>query len=390
MNSIENKYLQAVEQIKTAILQSQYKAIRLANQEQLKLYFSIGRFISANSRSGYWGMRALGIISAQLKKEVPGLMGFSETSLKNMRKFYEAWSFIEDKAAAAFAALQQDEKDDNQIRQSRLPNLQYTDIDHITIQQAHLLNLEEFPLESFLSVPFTQHIRIIEGTNDYNERIFYLKLTVTEHLTAKGVINAIKNDEYHHRGALPNNFLTTFPNPKSARRAIRAFKDEYLLDFINVENLDAGDIEDVDERILENEIVENIRDFILKFGKDFLFIGNQYTVEVKGHIFRIDLLFYNRELASLVAVELKRGPFKTAYLGQLNGYLTVLDDFVRKPNENPSIGIVLCKSADKAIVQYLIKDYNKPMGVATFHTIDDMPERFRNTLPDIESLKRLL
>ena len=390
MNSIENKYLQAVEQIKTAILQSQYKAIRLANQEQLKLYFSIGRFISANSRSGYWGMRALGIISAQLKKEVPGLMGFSETSLKNMRKIYEAWSFIEDKAAAAFAALQQDEKDDNQIRQSRLPNLQYTDIDHITIQQAHLLNLEEFPLESFLSVPFTQHIRIIEGTNDYNERIFYLKLTVTEHLTAKGVINAIKNDEYHHRGALPNNFLTTFPNPKSARRAIRAFKDEYLLDFINVENLDAGDIEDVDERILENEIVENIRDFILKFGKDFLFIGNQYTVEVKGHIFRIDLLFYNRELASLVAVELKRGPFKTAYLGQLNGYLTVLDDFVRKPNENPSIGIVLCKSADKAIVQYLIKDYNKPMGVATFHTIDDMPERFRNTLPDIESLKRLL
>ncbi len=390
MNSIENKYLQAVEQIKTAILQSQYKAIRLANQEQLKLYFSIGRFISANSRSGYWGMRALGIISAQLKKEVPGLMGFSETSLKNMRKFYEAWSFIEDKAAAAFAALQQDEKDDNQIRQSRLPNLQYADIDRITIQQAHLLNLEEFPLESFLSVPFTQHIRIIEGTNDYNERIFYLKLTVTEHLTAKGVINAIKNDEYHHRGALPNNFLTTFPDPKSARRAIRAFKDEYLLDFINVENLDAGDIEDVDERILENENVENIRDFILKFGKDFLFIGNQYTVEVKGHIFRIDLLFYNRELASLVAAELKRGPFKTAYLGQLNGYLTVLDDFVRKPNENPSIGLVLCKSADKAIVQYLIKDYNKPMGVATFHTIDDMPERFRNTLPDIESLKRLL
>ena len=170
----------------------------------------------------------------------------------------------------------------------------------------------------------------------------------------------------------------------------RAFKDEYLLDFINLENLDAGDIEDVDERILENEIVENIRNFILRFGKDFLFIGNQYTVEVKGHFFKIDRLFYNRELASLVAVELKRGPFKTAYLGQLNGYLTVLDDFVRKPNENPSIGLVLCKSADKAIVQYLIKDYNKPMGVATFHTIEEMPEKFRKTLPDIESLKRLL
>ena len=135
MNSIENKYLQAVEQIKTAILQSQFKAIRLANQEQLKLYFSIGKFISANSRSGYWGTGALGVISAQLKKDMPGLMGFSESSLRNMRKFFEAWSFIEEKSATAIADLRNDEKDDIQIQQSRLLNLQYADIDHITIRQ---------------------------------------------------------------------------------------------------------------------------------------------------------------------------------------------------------------------------------------------------------------
>ena len=104
----------------------------------------------------------------------------------------------------------------------------------------------------------------------------------------------------------------------------------------------------------------------------------------------MDLLFFNRELNALVAVELKRGPFKTAYLGQLNGYLTVLDDFVRKPHENPAIGLVLCKSADKSIVEYLIKDYNKPMGVATYRTKDEMPEKFRNALPDIEDLKKLL
>jgi predicted nuclease of restriction endonuclease-like (RecB) superfamily len=390
MNSIENKYLQAVEQIKTAILQSQYKAIRLANQEQLKLYFSIGRFISANSRSGYWGTGALGVISAQLKKDVPGLMGFSESSLRNMRKFYEAWSFIEDTSATAVADLQQDEKDDIQIQQPRLLNLQHTDNESIAIQQVHLSNIEDVSIESFLAIPFIHHIRILEKVKDLDARLFYIQLTASSHMSKTALLKAINDDEYHHCGALPNNFLTTFPDSKSARRAIRAFKDEYLLDFINLENLDAGDIEDVDERILENEIVENIRNFILRFGKDFLFIGNQYTVEVKGHIFKIDLLFYNRELASLVAVELKRGPFKTAYLGQLNGYLTVLDDYVRKPSENPSIGLVLCKSADKAIVQYLIKDYNKPMGVATFHTIDDMPEKYRNTLPDIESLKRLL
>ena len=372
MNKIEQKYLQAVEQIKTALLQSQYNAIRLANQEQLKLYFGIGRYISENSRSGYWGTGALEIISARLKEDLPGLMGFGVSSLKNMRLFYEAWSIEAPKSPTAVGDLQNIADETIRIRQVRLPNS------------------DGLPLSEFMAVPFSHHIRILEKVKDRDERIYYIRLTAFSHLSKEGVIKAMNDDEYHHRGALPNNFLTTFPDAKSARRAIRAFKDEYLLDFINTEELDAGDIEDVDERVLEQEIVDNIRDFILKFGQDFLFYKNQYTVEVKGHTFKIDLLFYNRELGSLVAVELKRGPFKTAYLGQLNSYLTVLDDYVRKPNENPSIGLILCKSADKAIVEYLIKDYNKPMGVATFRTKEDMPEKFRKTLPDIEELKKLL
>ena len=369
---MEHKYILAVEQIKSAILKSQYSAIRLANQEQLKLYFSIGKYISENSRNGYWGKGAIDIISNSLHQVLPGLMGFGVTSLKNMRKFYEAWQMLEDKSASALA------------------DLQSADNSTITIRQVHLSNFKGVQINVFLAVPFTQHIRIIEGVKDIDERIFYIQQTYAYHLTENGVIKAIKEDTYKHIGTLPNNFIVTILDAKSARRAIRAFKDEYLLDFINTEELDAGDIEDVDERVLENTIVENIRDFILKFGKDFLFVGNQYRVDVKGHAFIIDLLFYNRELASLVAVELKRGPFKTAYLGQLNGYLTVLDDYVRKPNENPSIGLVLCKSADKAIVEYLIKDYNKPMGVATYRTKEEMPEKFRNALPDIEELKKLL
>ncbi len=370
--TIDPKYLQAIDLIKTAILQSQYNAVKLVNQEQLKLYFSIGKYISENSRSGYWGTGALEIISSQLKRDLPGLMGFGVTSLKNMRKFYEAWSSEDSKSATAVADLQVADIKDTIIRQSRLPNY------------------DDHKLTEFLSVPFTHHLRIIEKVKNRDERFFYVQQTARLHLNVEALTKQIYDDEFHHLGALPNNFLTTLPDSKSARRAIRAFKDEYLLDFINVEELDAGDIEDVDEKVLENEIVDNIKDFILKFGKDFLFVGNQYVIEAKGHMFKIDLLFYNRELASLVAVELKRGPFKTAYLGQLNGYLTVLDDYVRKPNENPSIGLVLCKSADRSIVEYLIKDYNKPMGVATFRTNEDMPERFRNALPDIEALKRIL
>ncbi len=372
MDKIEPKYLHAVELIKTVILQSQYNAIRLANQEQLQLYYDIGRYISENSRGGYWGTGALEIISCQLKNDLPGLMGFGVSSLKNMRIFYEAWPIEPSNSPITIGELQSSEKE---LLENR---------------QVHLPILEDCLLSDFFAVPFTQHIRIIEGVKDREERLFYIRLTAHSHLSTKAVIKSIKEDDYHHHGSLPNNFISTIPDAKSARRALRAFKDQYLLDFINVEELDAGDVEDVDERVLENEIVNNIRDFILKFGQDFLFIKNQYVVEAKGHTFKIDLLFYNRELGALVAVELKRGPFKTAYLGQLNSYLTVLDDYVRKPNENPSIGLILCKSADKSVVEYLIKDYNKPMGVATFRTREDMPEKFQKALPDIEELKKLL
>lgn len=188
MEKIEHKYLQAVDLIKKAILQSQYNAIRLANQEQLKLYFSIGRYISENSRRGFWGSGALDIISVQLKNDLPGLMGFGVTSLKNMRKFYEAWSELEDKSA------------------STLADLQNADIEAIEIRQAHLLNSVGVHLTEFLAVPFTQHIRIIEGVKERNERLFYILLTSMSHLTEKGVIKAIKEDEYHHRGSLPKIF----------------------------------------------------------------------------------------------------------------------------------------------------------------------------------------
>jgi len=373
MKQIEQKYIDAVQTIKTAILKSQYNALKSANREQIGLYYSVGRFISTNSRNGYWGTGALDIISGQLKAEMPGLMGFSTTSMKNMRKFYEAWSAtLEDKSAIAIADLQNTDNQELIIRQSQLPNL------------------KDFPAEAFLSLPFTHHIRIIEKVKDEEERLFYIQICNQEHYSVKNLLKAIQDDDFGHKGKMPNNFMTTISDAKQARKAIRMFKDEYMLDFLNTEELDADDIEDVNERIIENSIVKNIKDFILKFGRDFLFIASQYEIEVLGHKHLIDLLFYNRELGSLVAIELKKGPFKNAYLGQLNGYLRVLDDEVRKPNENPTVGIVLCRDADQAYVEYVIKDYNKPMGVATYKTANDLPEKLRNALPDADDLKKLL
>ena len=148
--------------------------------------------------------------------------------------------------------------------------------------------------------------------------------------------------------------------------------------------------EDIDERIIENQIVNNIKDFIIRFGTDFIFIGNQYRIEVAGEEMFIDLLFFNRELNCLVAVELKAGKFKHTYLGQLNTYLTVLDDTVKKAHENPSVGLILCKDMNKTFVDYVIRGYDKPLGVATYRTSKDMPENMRKALPDVEELKKLL
>lgn len=164
------------------------------------------------------------------------------------------------------------------------------------------------------------------------------------------------------------------------------FKDNYLLDFVNMEELDARDSADIDERVLEQQIIHNIKNFIMTFGKDFTFVGNQYHLEKFGEEQFPDLLFFNRELAALVCVELKMGEFKPAYLGQLSAYLRILDSEVKKPHENPSIGIVLCKNANKPFVEFLIQGYDNPMGVATYKTADEI----KRLLPSEEQLQKLL
>lgn len=189
---------------------------------------------------------------------------------------------------------------------------------------------------------------------------------------------------------MPNNFVQTLPSSQQALRAISTFKDEYLLDYINVEELNVRDREDIDERVVENAIVHNIKNFILTFGRDFTFVRNQFHLDAFGEDQYIDLLFFSRALNCLVAVELKNGKFKPAYLGQLSGYLSILDEFERKPHENPSIGIILCKDMNKAFVDFVIRDYTKPMGVAIYKTSKDMPEELMKALPDIEDLKKLL
>jgi len=204
------------------------------------------------------------------------------------------------------------------------------------------------------------------------------------------LVKLIKENAYEHRKLMPNNFRNTLSTSALARKAVMMFKDSYQLDFINTEEIGERDKQDVDEKVVEKQIVQNIKNFIMTFGNDFSFVGNQYHLEIYTEEFFPDLIFFNRELNALVVVELKVGEFKPSYLGTLTTYLRILDDKVRKPHENPSIGIVLCKSANKKFVEYVIQDYQKPMGVATYTTAADMPEQLRKALPDMEDLRRVL
>ena len=346
---INQNYREAVKTIKEAILRSQYRAAASVNKEQLSLYYGIGRYVSKNSRIGFWGKGAIEQISSLLQKELPGLRGFSTSNIKNMRVFYEEWEPV--------------------------------------------LNLQpladEFNWSDFFSIGFSHHTEIISKAKTLEARLFYIHECATRYWSKYTLRDYLKTDLYSHRGTFPNNFAQALPDTKQALKAVCSFKDEYLLDFINVEELNEQE-EDLDEKIVEKAIVANVKKFIMTFGQDFSFIGNQYRMEVAGEEMFIDLLFFNRELNSLVAVELKSGKFRTSYLGQLNTYLSALDTYIRKPHENPSIGIILCREMNQTFVEFAVRDYNKPMGVATYHASKDMPERLRNALPDIEDLRKLL
>lgn len=374
------QYAPAVQTIKTAILQGQYEAAKGVNRIQLAVYFAIGKYISVNTRTQAWGTHTLEFISEQLRRELPGLRGFSATQLREMRLFYEGWQMLDSNSSVATDKLQN--TDTQGDTNSSVATDELIDIHHaITIRDI------EFPIEHFFNVPFSHHTRILAGAKELKDRYYYIHRTAEEHLSVEKLKQLIRDKAHEHQGDMPNNFASTIPDKREARKAVMMFKDDYLLNFINIEEIGERDQIDVDERVIENEIVDNIKKFFMAFGTDFTFVGNQQLLKMYDVEQFPDLLFFNRELNALVVVELKMGKFKTSYLGQLFGYLQILDDKMRKPHENPAIGIVLCQEADHAYAEYAVKDYTKPMGVATYKTLDDVPdEQIRKALPDMKKM----
>ncbi len=375
----QENYIQTVKNLKEEILKSRYSIAKVANRELLLLYYKVGNIISEKVASEKWGSKTIQKLSVDLQNELNGLRGFSYPNLKRMRQFHEEWQpyFNVDFTSTEIGSTlsSQSENDKNAISQSVSDQLQNTIRPTLSSQF----------INSFISIGFASHIEIITKTKNIDARVFYITKSANEFWSVRTLKQHLINKLFEKQGALPNNFEQTIINPKDRKKALRNFSDHYLLDFIRI-----SDEDDEDEKLLENEIVKNIKKFIVSLGNDFAFIGNQFRIIVAEKEYFIDLLFFNRKLQSLVAFELKTGEFKPEYLGKMNFYLSALDEYIKNEHENSSIGIILCKEKNNKIVEFSFRDFNKAMGVATYNTSRKLPKKYKNILPDAETLKKLM
>lgn len=392
--SMPSDFVSAVKDIKLAILQARAKAARLANAEALKLYFFVGGYISKKTRNAKWGSGAIDALSNQLQVELPGLRGFSATNIKNMRAFFEFWAddFSIRPLPMGELSIRHLPSDENcSSATNEIRQMSSAESALIPIRQMPSAELGVESLNAFMSVGFSQHRDIVRAVQSKDEAWYYICASAKAPWSYEQLLQHLRADDYHHIGALPNNFEKALSPMAQATRTVRSFRDEYLLELVNLDNVDARGDQDVDERVLSKALVADVEKTIQALGgDDFCFMGREKRLVYEDEEFFIDLLFYHRGLRALVAVELKMGKFRPSYLGQLNFYLSALDKLVKRADENQSIGLLLCEEMKKPVVQLTVQDVSKPIGVATYKTLRSIPQPYKTLAPVIEGVRRVM
>lgn len=330
----QDEYRLFVKDIKERIRLAQYEALKTVNKELINLYWDIGKKTVEKQKKYNWGKSIVENLANDLQKEFPGIRGFSKDNLWRMRKFY----------------------------------------------LCYYQNQKLAPLVQEIS--WAKNIFILESCKDDLEREFYIKMTKKFGWSKNVLIHQIENKSYEKYLLNQTNFDKVLPE-KYRNQAKLAVKDEYTFDF-----LELG--EEHSEKELETELLDNVRKFLIEMGGYFTFIGNQFRIELEDEEFFIDLLLYHRKLKCLVAVELKVGDFKPEYAGKMQFYLSVLNDRVKMEDENPSIGIILCKSKKRTIVEYALKSIKQPLGVSTYRITSKLPPELRKYLPSPEMIAKKL
>lgn len=320
--------------MKERIRSAQYEALRAVNKELIALYWDIGRMIGERQQEKGWGKAVVETLAKDLQVEFPGVSGFSASNLWRMKLFFETYAGSEKLAPL--------------VRE----------------------------------IGWSHNLAILEKCKDDQQREFYLRMT-RRHGWSKNVLHHQIDTRAYERMLLnQTNFDQTLPG-EVAPHAKLAVKDEYMFGFLDLE-------EEHSERQLELAILANVDPFLREMGGVFTFAGSQVRLEVGDQEFFIDLLLYHRGLRCLVAIELKVVDFMPEHVGKMQFYLAVLDDTRRMPGENPSIGIILCRKRNKLVVEYALRDANKPIGVAAYQIVSKLPTELVGQLPDVEQVARLL
>jgi predicted nuclease of restriction endonuclease-like (RecB) superfamily len=326
------EYQDFITEVKARIRKAQYEAMKKVNQEHIALNWDLGKMIVQKQSEKGWGKAVVEQIAKDLQAEFIGIKGFSSRNLWRMRQFYE------------------------------------------TYHQSIILP----PLVA--EIGWTHNVVIMEKCKDDLQREFYILMTKKFGWTKDVLIHQIENNSYQKYLNSQHNFDTTLPE-KYQQQAILALKDEYQFDFLELADQHS-------EFELEQKIVQNIRRFLTEMGGYFTFIANQYRVEIDDKEYFIDLLLFHRKLRCLVAIDLKIGEFTPEMAGKMQFYLNILNDKVRETDENPSIGIIICKSKNRTIVEYALKDSSKPIGVASYTIGTELPKEWQAFLPSPEQLEK--
>ena len=331
----QNKeYTHLLESIKTRIRRAQYDALKAVNKEMIVLYWDIGKMIVERQQKEGWGKAVVETLAVDLQKEFPGVQGYSKDNLWRMRKFF----------------------------------IQYQD------------NQKLAPMVQ--EIGWTHNIFIMERCGDDLEREFYIRMTRKYGWTKNVLLHQIDNKTYEKTLLNQTNFDKALPQ-NIKNQAKLAVKDEYTFDFLELSD-EHSEIE------LERTLMNKINRFLIEMGGAFTFAGNQFRLEIEGNEFFIDILLYHRRLKCLVAVELKAGKFLPEYVGKMQFYLAALDSRVKEKNENPSIGIILCKDKNRTIVEYALRESKKPIGVAKYQIVTKLPSELKKELPAPEQIAKLM
>jgi predicted nuclease of restriction endonuclease-like (RecB) superfamily len=326
-SSLPENYEAFVRGLKERIRTAQVRAALAVNKELVMLYWQIGREILQRQEQEGWGAKVIEQLSKDLKREFPDVTGFSRTNLLYMRAFAEAY-----------------------------PE-------------------EQFVQQVVGQIPWGHNVRLLDMVKSPEERLWYAQQTIENGWSRNVLVLQIETGLIHRSGQAVTNFSRTLPSPQSDL-AQSLLKDPYNLEFLTISK-------DAQERELERALVNHIRDFLLELGMGFAFLGNQYPIEVDGREFRLDLLFYHVKLHCYIVVELKMGEFEPEHSGKMNFYVAAVDNILRSPNDNRTIGIILCRSKSKTIVEYSLQGMEGPIGVSAF----TLPAPLNENLPTVEQLE---